>query len=131
MGTGAGVAGCLVELAGGVGVNLGSGSVVAVGATWEVFVGIGVTGIVGVAARVGAAVGAAVLEGVGALVQAQAASKTDTASANANARGFHCAEPRISSISQINRFVWVSTYNVARDTHPQSGRVLRVIETDR
>lgn len=103
MGTGDGVAGCLVELAGGVGVNLGSGSVVAVGATWEVFVGIGVTGIVGVAARVGAAVGVAVLEGVGALVQAQDASKTDTASANA--RGFHCAEPRISSISQINRFV--------------------------
>ena len=91
MGTGAGVAGCLVELAGGVGVNLGSGSVVAVGATWEVFVGIGVTGIVGVAARVGAAVGVAVavLEGVGALMQAQDASKTDTASANA--RGFHCA----------------------------------------
>ena len=127
MGTGVGVAGCLVELAGGVGVNLGSGSVVAVGATWEVFVGIGVTGIVGVAAR--AAVGVAVLEGVDALVQAQDASKTDTASANA--RGFHCAEPRISSISQINRFVWVSTYNVARDTHPQSGRVRRVIETDR
>ena len=48
--------------------------------TWEVFVGIGVTGIVGVAAR--AAVGVAVLEGVGALVQAQDASKTDTASAN-------------------------------------------------
>ena len=65
----------------------------------EVFVGIGVTGIVGV----GAAVGVAVLEGVGALVQAQDASNTDTASANA--RGFHCAEPRISSISQINRFV--------------------------
>ena len=56
------------------------------GATLEVFVGIGVTGIVGVAARVGAAVGVAVLEGVGALVQAQDASKTDTASANA--RGF-------------------------------------------
>ena len=37
----------------------------------------------------GAAVGVAVLEGVGALVQAQDASKTDTASANA--RGFHCA----------------------------------------
>ena len=89
MGTGTGVAGCLVELAGGVGVNLGSGSLVSVGATWEVFVGIGVTGIVGVAARVGAAVGVAVLEGVGALVQAQDASKTDTASANA--RGFHCA----------------------------------------
>ena len=34
----------------------------AVGATWEVFVGIGVTRIVGVAARVGAAVGVAVLE---------------------------------------------------------------------
>ena len=89
MGTGVGVAGCLVELAGGVGVNLGSGSLVSVGATWEVFVGIGVTGIVGVAARVGAAVGVAVFEGVGALVQAQDASKTDTASANA--RGFHCA----------------------------------------
>ena len=79
----------VLELVGGVGVNLGSGSVVAVGATWEVFVGIGVTGIVGVAARVGAAVGVAVLEGVGALVQAQDASKTDTASSNA--RGFHCA----------------------------------------
>jgi len=38
---------------------------------------------------VGAAVGVAVFEGVGALVQAQDASKTDTASANA--RGFHCA----------------------------------------
>ena len=79
----------MLELLGGVGVNLGSGSVVAVGATWEVFVGIGVTGIVGVAARVGAAVGVAVLEGVGALVQAQDASKIDTASSNA--RGFHCA----------------------------------------
>ena len=81
----------MLELVGGVGVNLGSGSVVAVGATWEVFVGIEVTWIVGVAARVGAAVGVAVavLEGVGALVQVQYASKTDTASANA--RGFHCA----------------------------------------
>ena len=103
MGTGTGVAGCLVELAGGVGVNSGSGSVVAVGATWEVFVGIGVTGLIGVAARAGAAVGVAVLEGGGALVQVQYASKTDTASANA--RGFQCAEPRISSIGQINRFV--------------------------
>ena len=89
MGTGAGVAGCLVELAGGVGVNLGSGSLMSVGATWEVFVGIGVTGIVGVAARVGAAVDVVVLERVGALVQAQDTSKTDTASANA--RGLHCA----------------------------------------
>ena len=61
----------------------------AVWATWEVFVGIGVTGIVGVAARVGAAVDVAVLEGVGALVKAQDCNKTDTASANA--RGFHCA----------------------------------------
>ena len=71
----------------------------------EGFVGIGVTGIVGVAARVGAAVGmaVAVLEGVGELVQSQDASKTDTASPNA--KGFYCAEPRISSISQINRFV--------------------------
>ena len=43
------------------------------------------------AARVGAAVGVAVLEGVGALVQAQDASKNYTASANE--RGFHCAEP--------------------------------------
>ena len=81
------------------------------------------------AARVGAAVDVAVLEGVGALVKAQDCNKTDTASANA--RGFHCAEPRIFSISQINCFVKVSTYNVARETHPQSGRVLRVIETDR
>ena len=68
---------------------MGSGSVVAVGVTWEVFVGIGVARIVGVAARVGAAVGVAVFEGVGALAQAQDASKTDTASSNA--RGFHCA----------------------------------------
>ena len=54
-------------------------------------------------AAVGGAVGVAVFEGVGALVQAQDASKTDTASPNA--KGFYCAEPRISSISQINRFV--------------------------
>ena len=79
----------VLGLVGGVGANLGSGSVVAVGVTWEVFVGIGVARIVGVAARVGAAVGVAVFEGVGALVQAQDASKTDTASSNA--RGFHCA----------------------------------------
>ena len=80
----------MVELAGRVGVNLGSSSVVAVGATWEVFVGIEVTGIVGL----GATVGVAVLEGVGAFVQAQDASKTDTASANA--RGLHCANVALS-----------------------------------
>ena len=81
VGSGVGVAGCLVEVAGGVGVNVGS--MVVAGATWEDFAAVGVT------ASVGAAVGVAVLEGVGALVQAQDASKTDTAIANA--RRFHCA----------------------------------------
>ena len=120
MGRGGGVAGCLVEVAGGVGVNLGS--VVAVGTTWEDFVGTGVTGALGEAARVGATVVVAVLEGVGTLVQAPAASKTVTASPNA--RRFHCANigesPEcLRSVKSTAAYRYLRT-NVARDTRRSS-----------
>lgn len=115
VGTEVGAAGCLFEVAGGVGVNVGSGSVVA---TWEDFVGGGVAGTVEAAARVGATVGVAVLEGVGSLVQAQDASKIDTASASA--RRFHCANDgpsreylRSVKSTAASRFLRT---NVARDT---------------